>query len=53
MPQSLHEPKDWLGDTTPTTGDRSSVKKYSPMGQTRVHEYLRDTKYAYCNSCNN
>ena len=32
---------------------KSSVKKYSPMAQTRVHEYLRDDKYAYCHSCKN
>jgi hypothetical protein len=23
------------------------VKKYSPVGQIRIHEYLRDDKYAY------
>ena len=32
---------------------KSSVKKYSQTSQTRVHEYLRDDKYAYCHSCKN
>jgi anaerobic ribonucleoside-triphosphate reductase len=29
------------------------MKKYLQRGQPKVHEYLRDTRYTYCNSCKN
>jgi len=29
------------------------MKKYLQGGQPKVHEYLRDTRYTYCNSCKN
>jgi hypothetical protein len=31
----------------------NSVKKYSQLVQPEVHEYLRDIKFTYCNSCKN
>jgi hypothetical protein len=34
-------------------GGSYNVKKYLQIDQTKAHEYLRDSKYSYCNSCMN
>ena len=35
------------------SGSSYIMKKYSQVGQTKVHGYLRDIRYTYCNSCKN